>query len=95
MCQPPGTVPGPRQYEWNWLPTAITRCPHMHHSRVRLFAISVLLRLKAILQGGPLQRGRINLLLTHGRGCRTSIELQHAVECMDDDAGVIGENRDA
>src|SRR3954452_19830238 len=28
MCQPPGTVPGPRQYEWNWLPTAITRCPH-------------------------------------------------------------------
>src|SRR3954469_17014296 len=30
MCQLPGTVPGPRQYEWNWLPTAITRCPHMH-----------------------------------------------------------------
>src|SRR5215210_5302355 len=32
LCQPPGTVPGPRQYEWNWLPTAITRCPHMHHA---------------------------------------------------------------
>src|SRR5271165_3100047 len=36
--QPPcvnrrATAPGPRHYEWFWLPTAITRCPHMHQRR--------------------------------------------------------------
>jgi hypothetical protein len=57
MCQPPGTVPGPRQYEWNWLPTAITRCPHQQQMRWSRKGADLLLQVRGAVYNGTLGSG--------------------------------------